>query len=473
LVTRHGKEEDHDGCPTWPAGFYLGPPWLKVSQLVTKQSMILNLPVKGCKTKDNVSVQIDVAIVLRVMGEKDKPGDDPRNVLKFVHNVTAIGLQQQIMDAQAEAIRMLARSVNYTEVFGLRTVSVDELDGVREKLLNGPDMAPTSGDVNFNIPETIGEENEDEEEKEDSEAEKDMRGYHDDLDAIEAGFNVERGATVSDAMRARLNRQFKPQGIDILDVIIQQIILPHHISSDMSQKTMVISLNSEQRMQHKFDMMSLLQDEEVTTIRQAQDEQQMEVLQEGEFQMSQEKLALNVSKAEGNKELNLIKIQSMNDVGMVKAQSGIEVRRIYDASTLTSEKIKLEAESKSTKLNTEAKTEADIIRAKAEYECAVLQSTGDKVVFNAHGIAAPKIRQLRDFTTDQKKIAAQASLASNKRLVITGTSGGKAANKMLVADAALADIQNMDHSGLAGKARSDMLSEYAVSTGKAFVNLKM
>lgn len=53
----------------WPAGLHYGFPWLAVSNLVTMQSVVFDMPVKGCKTRDNVTVQIDVAIVFRIMGD--------------------------------------------------------------------------------------------------------------------------------------------------------------------------------------------------------------------------------------------------------------------------------------------------------------------------------------------------------------------------------------------------------------------
>ena len=79
LVTRFGKDEDYaEGQPIWPAGFHFGPPWLKVEFLVTKQSVVFNMPVKGCKTADNVTVQINLAVVFRVMADEAK-GENPEN----------------------------------------------------------------------------------------------------------------------------------------------------------------------------------------------------------------------------------------------------------------------------------------------------------------------------------------------------------------------------------------------------------
>lgn len=47
-------------------------PWRQVSNLVTKQNVVFDLPVKGCLTRDNVTVEIDVAIVFRIMGDASR-----------------------------------------------------------------------------------------------------------------------------------------------------------------------------------------------------------------------------------------------------------------------------------------------------------------------------------------------------------------------------------------------------------------
>lgn len=52
----------------------MGLPWVKVSNLVTKQNVVFDMPVKGCTTRDNVTVEIDVAIVFRIMGDNTRVG---------------------------------------------------------------------------------------------------------------------------------------------------------------------------------------------------------------------------------------------------------------------------------------------------------------------------------------------------------------------------------------------------------------
>ena len=54
-----------------------GPPWLNISHLVTKQAILFNTQIKGCKAKDNVTAFMNMSIVLRVVGDdpSETPGD--------------------------------------------------------------------------------------------------------------------------------------------------------------------------------------------------------------------------------------------------------------------------------------------------------------------------------------------------------------------------------------------------------------
>jgi len=412
LVTKHGAHQpyvDSNGksSPVWPSGMHLGPPWLKVSHLVTKQSILFNTQIKGCKTKDNVTVLIDVSIVLRVMGDdpETRPGDDPQNVYKFVHEVTPVGLQVQLQDAQAEAVRTLARSVYHTEVFGLRNVSHSELEGVQEKLFSQEAMDR----VGFDHMERVSE-------GEANQEEKDVMGEHDYYDSLEAGFNVEAGASVADAMKVRLNRQFNPQGMEILDVIIKDIKLPDTIQSQMSQKTMVISQNALQRMQQKHAMLSLIQEEEIKTLNQTHEEQKKELIEDGVYEIMMEKYRLMQLQSEGDRQLEKIATQMKIDVELVGVESGLTVQRIQDETKLETEKLREQSVADSNVEVAKAKAEVDVIYADGHLESAKNIAKAEKVAFEAEGISAPLNRKQNDHITFIHKLRAQQALAENDKV---------------------------------------------------------
>jgi len=481
LVTRFGAEVDKDNSPVWPSGINFKGPWYKVSHLVTKQSFVFNTSIQECKTKDNVSCSIDIALVMRVRGEDPSihEGDDPMNVRKFVHEVTAHGLAQQIRDAEAEAVRKLTRSVYHTEVFGLRSVSGAELASTINPAISGVDGSevPLGSAVPVPLPsyesydhvspvdENARHNNEEPADDIHPFERKDLVGEHDAGDQLEAAFATERGSNVTDAMRARLNTQFMPQGIEILDVIIEKISLPQYIQQQMTKKTLVISQNAEQRMQHKFNMQELNQKEEVTTLLQTHDERKKEAIEDGNAMALVKKYELNLIKAEGRKIIADIQAENEINKGMIYVNGSYSVELIGLKSKMEVDRITLEAESKSEKGKTEANFNAKSIESKSELESANLIATGDKLVYSAHGKVAPMIRTLNNHLTKKKKLEVSSSLASNNNVIITGISGGDAANKMILADAALADSSNQQTS------RSDMISEIAVASGKAKVRL--
>ena len=467
LVTRHGareyyKEASGNKTCVWPAGIHIGPPWLGVSHLVTKQSVIFNTPVRNCRTRDNVTVNIDVALVLRVMGE-----EDPENVFKFVHNVTARGLQQQLGDAQAEAIRTLARSMNHTEVFGIRSVSQEELAGVRRQALDGRDpvVAPL-------IIKTDSEELEIVEEKTEEESERDLIGEHDELDPIEAGFNTETGASITQEMKERLNKQFKPQGVEILDVIIQQITVPQVIQNQLANKTYVISQNAEQRMQQKFDLLNLRQKENIKTLKQKHQDLKQETLTEGQLEAQRESLQLQQEQALGKAALLDIETAKSIETKRITAENDREVRQIRDKTKLQVEKIANESKREAAEVDVHANAKIAILQAGADHECAKMSAAGDKARFKAEGICAPLNRTLNDHTTALKKFKAQERLAGNKHLIITGTSGGEAANRLILTEATLNDAASKRTTASAAET-SAVLSQLAVANGTAEVRLNM
>ncbi|KAL3773476.1 hypothetical protein ACHAWO_012737 [Cyclotella atomus] len=456
LVTRHGahqpyKDANGKQSPVWPSGLHLGPPWLKVSHLVTKQSMLFNTEIKGCKTKDNVTVLIDMSLVLRIMGDdpEARPGDDPQNVYKFVHEVTPIGLQAQLKDAQAEAVRTLARSVYHTEVFGLRNVCHSELEGVKEKLFSAEAMQQC-------VSEHVDQD------------QKDVEGEHDYYDSLEADFNVEAGASVTSALKTRLNRQFNKQGIEILDVIIKDIKLPELIQSQMSQKTMVISQNAMQRMQQKHDMLSLIQAEEIKTLNQTHEEQRKELIEDGKFERIMEDIQLQLVHAEGDRQIKSIETQMTIDVELVQVESNLTIQRIEDETKLETERIREQSLCDSEIELAKARAEADVILANGELNVAKIAAKGDKAIFEAEGISAPLNRNLNDHITGLLKLKSQYALATNDKLVITGTEGGKAANTLLQANSVLNDSFFLDRDQ---NHRSAILAELAVASGSGDVRI--
>jgi hypothetical protein len=160
---------------------------------VTKQSVVLDLPVKACKTKDNVTVNVDVSLVFRIMGDADL-GEDPELVRKFVYQVKPRGLEQQLRDAQEEAVRALARSMRHTEIYGIRS-------GQRAK--STPTTPAKDGTLMYDS-SVASEADSDSSERSDNV----FVGSSDQHDRKLAEKSIMKGERVAAEMRDRLNQQF-------------------------------------------------------------------------------------------------------------------------------------------------------------------------------------------------------------------------------------------------------------------------
>lgn len=302
LVTRHGADEDYEnGSAVWPAGLHFPyMPWVGVSHLVTKQSIVLDLPVKGCKTKDNVTVTIDVALVFRIMGDESK-GEDPELVRKFVHQVTPRGLEQQLRDAQEETVRGLARSLKHTEVYGARSGNHDALD------------------------------EDDDETDEEQQRDEIFHGSSDAKDKADAERAVQKGIDVTEGMRINLNKQFVPQGVLIESVAIKDVRLPQDITKQMFEKTMVISQNAQQTMFHANQLQNNRMEQEIETLEQTFKEEREAEISAGAKISNAEQVKLDDAKAQATKSEANIREDTNAKLLNIRAESGLEVQRVLDS----------------------------------------------------------------------------------------------------------------------------------------------
>lgn len=192
LVTSKGADKDYVGkdglkSAVWPPGCHgLSMPWTGVAYLVNMSTIVLDLPVKQCKTRDNVSVSIDVALAFRIMGDAQR-GEDPNLVRKFVYQVKPRGLEQQLRDAQEEAVRALARSLKHTEIYGIRS-------GVQS------DILPLGSDDASNRSQMSSDQ---------SGRDDILEGTYEKDDKLAAAQATAKGENAAMMMKTRLNNQFE------------------------------------------------------------------------------------------------------------------------------------------------------------------------------------------------------------------------------------------------------------------------
>ena len=177
-------------------------------------------------------------MVFRIMGDESK-GEDPELVRTFVHQVTPAGLQQLLTDAMAEEIRTLARSLHHTEVYAARSGS----RAAKAQRAAQSDEAVASGGGGGVAAQK-------------AERDRKMQGIEmgehktgelppiasaEMREPTEDEVILQKGADVTLEKAGRMNAEFNKQGVEIHDIIIQDITLPNTVMQQMKNRTMVRS----------------------------------------------------------------------------------------------------------------------------------------------------------------------------------------------------------------------------------------
>uniref|UniRef100_A0A7S0AT63 Band 7 domain-containing protein n=1 Tax=Pyrodinium bahamense TaxID=73915 RepID=A0A7S0AT63_9DINO len=116
IVTRWGADvpgDEEDGG--WSPGFHCFPPWYAVNRLVSKQLIIFDTPVKECKTQDNITVNIDVLIVLEIVQATD-----------FIYGIGPEKLDDLLRCSQEEILRQMASETPVERIYDLHGANTEQ-----------------------------------------------------------------------------------------------------------------------------------------------------------------------------------------------------------------------------------------------------------------------------------------------------------------------------------------------------------
>ncbi|KDO21110.1 hypothetical protein SPRG_13816 [Saprolegnia parasitica CBS 223.65] len=433
IVQRYGRDIDYvypDGrhSPLWPAGFHMASVFTKIAYLVTKQNVVFDTPVKGCKTADNVTVHIDMGLVFRIMGDEEK-GEDPALVKRFVYELGPQGLETQLRNAQEEAVRALARNVEHTEVYSLR-------DGtVKERLENSLQMRGPTAPL---LPhDAIQEDEETKEEDDDQPRGKTAPALAMPVKYLQVDASAEHGDipaakilySVTEDIKHNLNKQFNPYGVEISTVSITNVLLPQNFETQMEEKTTYQSAIKEQTMKQQSDMQLLQYKEAIDTTKLSKRMRRMEETEAGSSQC-----------AEIQKDIDVIMADTKLLEAQIQQEQSVRCAKIVADADLSIAKIAAETEMIQTEIK--AACDAEVMKILAERDALVvkmkadvdrLQALGDarvnEILADAEGAASSKLQLQREYLLKMQRLDITSAMASNADLVIAGNG-----NQNLLAD---------------------------------------
>lgn len=117
IITKFGAVvpgDEEDG--TWKPGCHCFPCFYQVDKLVSKQVFVFDTPVRDVKTKDNVTVNIDVLIVFRIEKARD-----------FVYQIGPAKFDDLLRAMQDEALRQMAIETPVEKIYDLHGTDTNHI----------------------------------------------------------------------------------------------------------------------------------------------------------------------------------------------------------------------------------------------------------------------------------------------------------------------------------------------------------
>jgi regulator of protease activity HflC (stomatin/prohibitin superfamily) len=438
LVQSQGRDLDHESegvkSAVWPAGFHWADPFTKVSHLVTKQFVVFETPVKGCKTADDVTVRIDMCLIFRIMGDVTK-GEDPGLVRRFVYELGPNGLEVQLRAAQDEAVRGLARSVMHTEVYQLR-------DGTMKEEFSTGGLAMVNRGANNTAIEPLP-------------------GHEKGNPTLDENGTPLLSATdrkplyyVTEDIKKNLNKQFNNYGVQITSVAITNVKLPANFQEQMQSRTTHLSAIKEQNMKQMSDMQLLQYKEEIDTTKLARKMMLMEEEQTGKAKC-----------AEIQKEIDMVEADTKLVEEQIAQETKIQCNKIAADAALQIEQIKAETARISAEITSRCEAEVQLLQA--EYEASKRQleaeieeivASGDskamEIIARAEGAASKKLEKARAHQLEMQRLNLLTSLSKNKQAVVTGNASNSLLAEMLVANKQGSVLLNVGDGAIKGFMKS-------------------
>lgn len=119
IVSKFGAQIDgkmEDG--TWSPGFHCFNPLYSIDKLVSKQLIIFDTPVRDCKTKDSITVNIDVLISFEIVNAPD-----------FVYKIGPEKFDDLLRASQDEALRQMANETLVENIYDLHGANTEHIVG--------------------------------------------------------------------------------------------------------------------------------------------------------------------------------------------------------------------------------------------------------------------------------------------------------------------------------------------------------
>ena len=130
-----------------------------------------------------------------------------------------------------------------------------------------------------------------------------------------------KGKTNTQEMKDFLNGMFGSKGLEFMDIIVTEVLLPEEIKQPLDMKAQFGSLNDMEREKYNFDMRIIDDEEELELLRQRRYEQRDSINEDFSKQITLETRELEVIRANAKKSVAEINATAIAEQAQITADS--------------------------------------------------------------------------------------------------------------------------------------------------------
>eukprot|EP01006_Ploeotia_vitrea_P001618 TRINITY_DN105231_c0_g1_i1.p1 TRINITY_DN105231_c0_g1~~TRINITY_DN105231_c0_g1_i1.p1 ORF type:complete len:501 (+),score=273.58 TRINITY_DN105231_c0_g1_i1:44-1504(+) len=411
MVTSHGKY-----IGIWEAGLHFCHPWQQVSYLVTRQYVVFDCAVKQCPTKDNTMVEIDVSLVLKVNDEDDEQHGRKwqDNVRDFVFKIGPERLDQMLQAYQEEAVRTMARSKTYDQIYDLvesqEYGDIEFGDAFNKGRPGGGGGGEGEGEKKVDVAAKLLDK---------------LRPDHDEHEA-----NLDHHEQLETA-KEDLNNVLRQYGIKVTSITITNVRLPDVFAKEMESSTTYQSKNAYQAVQQQYQLIVIEDKEKQAQLTQRLVEEREELRQRNGMELARERFQNAEIEAETRRMAAELREKLDAKVGLIEADSRLKVAELTKQRVELEATVMADAKLAATKIEAEARAFETVKAAQADLGEAEHTATCIQESAKAESDSSKDLQSKRDYLEKQARLRALNGLGLNPDVLVV-TSGQNDTDALLV-----------------------------------------
>lgn len=229
-----------------------------------------------------------------------------------------------------------------------------------------------------------------------------------------------KGKTNTQEMKDFLNGMFGNKGLEFMDIIVTEVLLPEEIKQPLDMKAQFGSLNEMEREKYNFDMRIIDDDEELELLRQRRYEQRDSINEDFSKQITLETRELEVIRANARKSVAEINATGTAEQAQITADSELKNEQIKGDTLVTKTRDETKGTCEARVIQVEAKNTCNKNIAKKMLEIADLKAQTIGIIGKGEQSVAKVMQSRRKYEYLNGKMDVISGFQNNKNLKIFG-----------------------------------------------------